>query len=136
MLTQTRVRVTLILLILLTGLSVAYAQTPGSAGLGDPYFPLLGNGGYDVQHYDISIDVDVKDSTFKATTTITAKATQALSAFNLDFNAAQLDSVEVDDQPAQSSRSGGELTLTPSAPLKDGSAFDVMAAYEGATQAR
>ena len=24
--------------------------TPGSAGLGDPMFPLAGNGGYDVQH--------------------------------------------------------------------------------------
>ena len=27
------------------------AFTPGSPGLGDPFFPLAGNGGYDVSHY-------------------------------------------------------------------------------------
>ena len=26
---------------------------PGAAGIGDPYFPLDGNGGYDVRHYDL-----------------------------------------------------------------------------------
>ena len=25
--------------------------TPGAPGIGDPYFPLDGNGGYDVDHY-------------------------------------------------------------------------------------
>ena len=25
---------------------------PGAPGIGDPYFPLDGNGGYDVAHYD------------------------------------------------------------------------------------
>jgi hypothetical protein len=24
---------------------------PGAPGIGDPYFPLAGNGGYDVRHY-------------------------------------------------------------------------------------
>ena len=37
--------------------------SPGSAGLGDPYFPLDGNGGYDVKHYLLDItynpDTDV-----------------------------------------------------------------------------
>src|SRR3954462_4870759 len=28
---------------------------PGSAGVGDPYFPNLGNGGYDVGHYDLAL---------------------------------------------------------------------------------
>jgi hypothetical protein len=32
--------------------------TAGAAGIGDPYFPLLGNGGYDVRHYDASISYD------------------------------------------------------------------------------
>ena len=29
--------------------------TAGAAGAGDPYFPFAGNGGYDVQHYDLDI---------------------------------------------------------------------------------
>ncbi len=136
MLTHNRFRVVVIVLILLLGTSLVSAQSAGSAGLGDPYFPTLGNGGYDVQHYDIAIDVDVKDQKFTATTTMTAKATQNLSAFNLDFNAAQLDSAEVNDQTAKMARSGGELTLTPAASLKIGSTFTVVTSYEGATSAR
>ena len=33
----------------------ASADTIGSAGIGDPYYPLDGNGGYDVGHYDIRL---------------------------------------------------------------------------------
>ena len=32
------------------------AQSPGGPGAGDPYFPLAGNGGYDVKHYDLTLD--------------------------------------------------------------------------------
>ena len=32
------------------------AFTPGAAGLGDPFFPRAGNGGYDVAHYDIDLN--------------------------------------------------------------------------------
>ncbi len=27
--------------------------TPGAAGIGDSLYPTLGNGGYDVEHYDL-----------------------------------------------------------------------------------
>src|SRR5687767_930334 len=30
--------------------------SPGSAGLGDPFFPFAGNGGYDVQHYFLDLN--------------------------------------------------------------------------------
>jgi hypothetical protein len=30
----------------------------GARSLGDPLFPQLGNGGYDVEHYTIEIDYD------------------------------------------------------------------------------
>jgi hypothetical protein len=29
--------------------------TAGAPGAGDPYFPFAGNGGYDVQHYDLDL---------------------------------------------------------------------------------
>ncbi len=31
------------------------SRHPGSAGVGDPYFPKSGNGGYDVTHYDLTL---------------------------------------------------------------------------------
>ena len=34
--------------------------SPGAAGIGDPYYPLLGNGGYDATHYTIDLDLDVE----------------------------------------------------------------------------
>ena len=45
-------------LFLVTAGSAAAADfTPGSSGLGDPFFPLGGNGGYDVGHYDLTLGV-------------------------------------------------------------------------------
>jgi hypothetical protein len=32
--------------------------SPGAPGIGDSYFPLEGNGGYDVQHYDLGLSYD------------------------------------------------------------------------------
>ncbi|MYV66583.1 M1 family peptidase, partial [Streptomyces sp. SID2131] len=37
-----------------TGATGGVRGTPGAAGLRDPYFPKLGNGGYDVGHYALS----------------------------------------------------------------------------------
>ena len=60
--------------------------SPGAPGIGDPYYPLLGNGGYDAIHYTIDLDLDVEAGAIvDATTTIDAVATQDLSTFNLDF---------------------------------------------------
>ena len=40
------------------GASARTGFTPGAAGLGDPYFPLAGNGGYDAGHYDLRLAYD------------------------------------------------------------------------------
>lgn len=119
-----------IMLVLLGGV-VARAQTPGGAGIGDPYFPNLGNSGYDVQHYAIDIALDDALTHFSATTTIDARATQDLSAFNLDFQAQQVDQVRVNDAPATFDRDGGELTITPEVPVSADDAFTVVIDYQG-----
>ena len=59
---------------------------PGAAGVGDPYFPLDGNGGYDVRHYGLAITYTPATDVLAGVATITARATQDLSAFNLDFD--------------------------------------------------
>ena len=64
---------------------VAAAPSPGTPGIGDPYFPLAGNGGYDVSHYDIRLSYTPSTDELAGTTTITARATQDLSQFDLDF---------------------------------------------------
>jgi aminopeptidase N len=104
----------------------------GAAGFGDPYYPLLGNGGYDVEHYTIALDIDVAAGTLNdATTTIEAVATQDLSAFNLDFRGPEIDEVTVNGRAADWSRDGGELVIAPQHPLALGVPFEVMVHYHG-----
>ncbi len=109
----------------------AQVARPGSPGLGDPYFPQMGNGGYDVQHYTIEMTIDVARNTVTATTAIAARATQHLSAFTLDFTGPPISRLEVDGTGARYDRTGGELTITPPAHLSEGTAF-VTVAYAGA----
>src|SRR5688572_32897188 len=86
------------------------ACTAGSSGIGDPYYPLLGNSGYNVQHYTLDLDLDVAGGSIAAgRATIDAIALLDLCAFNLDFRGLEIDTITVDEQPAAFSRHGGEL---------------------------
>ena len=46
------------LFLLTVGAAAAADFTPGSPGLGDPFFPHAGNGGYDVAHYALTLAYD------------------------------------------------------------------------------
>ncbi|MDA0165211.1 M1 family metallopeptidase [Solirubrobacter ginsenosidimutans] len=108
----------------------AYAAeqpSPGAAGIGDRLFPKLGNGGYDVQHYDIALNyaTAAPSQGIDGTVTITAKATQSLSRFDLDFAGDSVGSIAVNDQPATFSRADQDLVITPAQPLPKGKPFVV-----------
>src|ERR1700733_11621820 len=89
--------------------------SPGSAGLGDRLYPLNGNGGYDVQNYDLSLKYAQKDPAQQVSgdVTISAVATQSLSRFDLDFGGDSVAQVAVDGRPAHFTRNGDELVVTP-----------------------
>jgi aminopeptidase N len=103
----------------------------GAAGLGDPLYPALGNGGYDVLHYAIDLTVDVASNTLTGATMISARSTQALSAFNLDFSGLTIGQVTVNDAPARYRRQNTELTITPAQPVQADSLLTVTVAYQG-----
>ncbi|WP_414936058.1 M1 family metallopeptidase [Amycolatopsis sp. cmx-11-51] len=116
--------------VLLVG-SAAAAPAPGSIGVGDPYYPHAGNGGYDVGHYDLRLTYQPSTDLLSGATTILLTATQDLSRFNLDFGL-KVSSVRVDNRPARfatSTDGTGELTVTPSTPLKKGKTATVVVAY-------
>ncbi len=52
--------------------------SPGSRSAGDPYLPAIGNGGYDVQHYDLTINYNPAANTMVSQADITLLATQGL----------------------------------------------------------
>ncbi|MFF0342840.1 M1 family metallopeptidase [Kribbella sp. NPDC004875] len=109
------------------------AFSPGAPGAGDPYFPDMGNGGYDVSHYDITLTFDPRTKAIGATTTILARATQNLSRFDLDFQGPlQISKLLVDGRDASFARSGAqELVITPRHGLRRGSRFLVSVTYAG-----
>lgn len=103
--------------------------TPGAAGLGDPIFPLDGNGGYTVRHYTLDFDWQAPRAPFAASTTIKATATQALSRFDLDFAGNELHTVTVNGRPAAAVRDGDELIVTPKSAIPRGGSFTVQVRY-------
>jgi aminopeptidase N len=113
--------------------STAAAQSfgPGGDGVGDPYFPTAGNGGYDVAHYDLDVDYTPKGARIDAVAAITATAIHDLSRFQLDFSGPKVSSVTVDGQPAVSRSEGGELHITPAAGIAAGAQFTTIVAYRG-----
>ncbi|MFF1392895.1 M1 family metallopeptidase [Streptomyces sp. NPDC058287] len=108
---------------------------PGADGVGDPLFPTLGNGGYDVRHYDLSFDFTPATYDFTGTMKISAKATQDLSSFNLDIDSLAIDAVKVNGRDAAFAvslgKSGQELTVTPAGGLHDNRPFEVAVTYHG-----
>src|SRR3546814_8508160 len=57
--------------------TTALVGSPGAAGVGDPYFPELGNGGYDVISYDLELVWDADAGRLSGSTTIVAEATRS-----------------------------------------------------------
>ncbi len=105
-----------------------------SAGVGDSFYPLLGNGGYDVLHYDIDLDVAPSTNTIDAVTTLTAVATDDLAIFNIDFSGLAVGAVSVNEVEAQFSRDGPEMTIRPAAAISSGAPFTVAVSYSGTPQ--
>ncbi len=110
------------------------APSPGAPGIGDPYFPLDGNGGYDVREYRLAITYDPVTDVLSGVATIDAKATQALSAFNLDLVGLTVRDVQVNARRATFSRAGGELTVVPSRSIAKDASFTTVVRYDGIPQ--
>ncbi len=131
-----RASLLLALIALLAASGVAQAAEPvhgsaGSAGLGDPYYPKDGNGGYDVQHYDLAVAYDPPSGVLGGTATITAKATQALSKFDLDLHGLTVRSVTVGGAAAKFKRKKDELIIDPKTSIANGATFTTVVRYDG-----
>jgi aminopeptidase N len=135
--------------------------TEGAAGAGDAYFPFAGNGGYDVQHYDLAITYTPPAPApapivgqLSGVATIEFVATQDLDRFNLDLRGMQVQAVTVNGKrasavapPAPGAEVEGaaywhvqddaarvwELTIQPRPKIKKGKTARVVVTYGGAT---
>ena len=113
------------------GPAAANPFLPGSPGLDDPYFPLAGNGGYDVKHYSLDLDYVRAGNQLDGRAIIVAKATQNLSRFDLDLRGFAIERLTVNGLRATYTRDGQELIVTPRLRLRDGWPFVVVVEYDG-----
>ncbi|MYW63669.1 M1 family peptidase [Streptomyces sp. SID8379] len=114
-----------------TLIAAAPGPTPGSDGVGDPYFPQLGNGGYDARHYALDVAYDPGTDRLDGRTTLTARATQSLSSFDLDLQKLTVAGVEVNGRRAQFTRTGDEIVVTPHRSIHKGDTFTTTVTYDG-----
>ncbi|MDQ0991583.1 M1 family metallopeptidase [Streptomyces sp. V3I7] len=121
----------LLLAFTLTGCASGVYGTPGGAGVHDPYFPKAGNGGYDVTHYDLDLSYTPDTHHLTGEAVITARATQDMSAFDLDLEGLDVESVRVDGDDARWNRAGQELTVRPKRDLDTGQTFRTTVRYAG-----
>ncbi len=103
----------------------------GLDGVGDSFYPALGNSGYDVEHYSLAIEVDVEENVIDAVATIDAVAVDDLDAFHLDLRGLEVLEVTVDGSAATVDRSGHEVVITPETPISDAAPFTVVMRYLG-----
>ncbi|WP_037676764.1 M1 family metallopeptidase [Streptomyces griseus] len=116
---------------LLAAAGPAAATTTGASGVGDPYFPLAGNGGYHVGHYDLTLRYDPAGRRLDGKAVLTARATQRLTRFDLDLQGLKVTGLTVDHIRADHRRAGQELVVTPRRALRKGQWFRVTVTYTG-----
>jgi aminopeptidase N len=116
--------------------AAADPETVGTEGVDDPYYPQLGNGGYDVDHYDLEITWLPDENRIEGVTTIEATATQDLSSFNLDLLAGlDIEEATIGDEPVETERQDDhEVTVTPGDLLEKDSEFTAVITYGGTSQ--
>src|SRR3954447_18659919 len=103
----------------------------GKPDLGDTWYPGIGNGGYDVAHYDLNLKYDWISHHLDGKATITAAAKENLCRFDLDLRGMTVTSVKVNGAAADYTRDGRELIITPSAPLPAAGTFTTEVLYSG-----
>ncbi|MFF2125771.1 M1 family metallopeptidase [Streptomyces olivochromogenes] len=116
-------------------IAASSAPTPGADGIGDSYFPQLGNGGFDARHYDLNVAYNPDTDRLDGRTTLTARATQSLSSFDLDLQKLEVTRVEVDGRRADFTRAGDEIHITPHGAIRKGRTFIVTVTYGGVPEA-
>lgn len=112
-----------------TSTTIGVAGGQGAIGLNDPYNPEAGNGGYNVGHYELDLDLDVATGVLEGRATIEAVALDTLSSFNLDLHGLDVSAVAVNGETAGFLVEEGELTVQ--ADLERGSGFTVTVGYSG-----
>ncbi len=126
--------------------SVAFAGATfvGSDGVDDPFFPKMGNTGYNVQTYVVDLTYK-KSGTASEKTAFLANADtddgnpsggSPLAGFDIDFQGPKITKLEVNEEPADFTREGQEVIVSGFTPIPDGQSFPVTVKWKGKPKQR
>ena len=105
---------------------------PGAPGVGDPYYPGLGNGGFDVEHYTLDLTWLADQGALEGVATIEATATQDLSQFDLDLAGLE---VRVGHRRRRGGRgrrtTAASSSIDPAEDIAEGADFTTVVTYGG-----
>ncbi|MDR0837208.1 MAG: hypothetical protein LBM94_03185 [Propionibacteriaceae bacterium] len=102
----------------------------GVDGIGDPYTPEAGGTGYQVTHYDISVEVDPVSHFIWGTTVLTVEALGPLEELHLDL-AQSVTTVTFDGGDVDFTHNGLDLRLTLPQPATPYQEYRVSVEYNG-----
>lgn len=105
----------------------------GGTSSGDPYFPRMGDSGYDALHYDIALRYRPSTRRFAAVTTVRVRPKVALRSLAFDLRGLTVSAVSVDGTRARFSQSSRKVRVRPATPLARGDAAAVRITYAGTT---
>ena len=100
-------------------------------GLGDPYYPSLGNRGIDVQQYTLNVTSLLPANEIQGQAILDIVATVDLTQFQLDFGGFQIDRLLVKGVDTSYERRDRELIVTLPSLISTGDTFTVEIAYQG-----
>ena len=101
------------------------------AGYGDSIYPLLGDPGLDVTHYDLTLSATPGIDAVSGRAVLSVTALRELSQINLDFAGPRVLGVKVNGLAARHAQTGEKLMILPARPIAAGTAFTVTVAYSG-----
>ena len=112
----------------------------GDDGAGDPYFPLAGNGGIDVDHYSLDLTYTPPEAApapleghLEGVATIRLTTTEKLRRFNLDLRGPEVSQVRIDGKRTRFAQVENELQVWARGVLHQGEEVEVEVFYEATT---
>ncbi|QEO10455.1 M1 family metallopeptidase [Protaetiibacter larvae] len=108
------------------------AKSVGAPTAGDAYLPNNGNGGYQVERYELDLDYRVPTNRLHGVATIRARSTQLLERFSLDIAKLRVNKVRIEGQRGtRFTQTARKLVVSPARPLSADEDFVLVVDYAG-----
>jgi len=107
----------------------------GGETVGDPYFPGIGNTGYDVTHYDLNLEVDtVGADQLLGVATISFTATEDVDQISFDLRGLNVTEARLGDAIVDTEQVGDKLRVRFPETVRAGSENTLTVSYGGSPQ--